>query len=116
VTDRGSGMDEATIASAFDRGFSPDGSSGLGLPLCKIIIEEHGGTISITAPPGGTEILFTIPLAEEEIMNSPLILVVEDDKNISRATRAMLELEGYRVYTADTLAEGKALTEKYNPT
>lgn len=48
-------------------------------------------------------------------MNSPLILVVEDDKNISRATRAMLELEGYRVYTADTLAEGKALTEKYKP-
>lgn len=67
VTDHGSGMDEATIASAFDRGFSPDGSSGLGLPLCKIIIEEHGGTISIHSTPGvGTEILFTIPLAEEE--------------------------------------------------
>jgi signal transduction histidine kinase len=67
VTDRGSGMDEATIASAFNRGFSPDGSSGLGLPLCKIIIEEHGGTISIHSTPGvGTEILFTIPLAEEE--------------------------------------------------
>ena len=48
-------------------------------------------------------------------MNSPLILVVEDDKNISRATSAMLELEGYRVYTADTLTEGEALAEKYNP-
>jgi DNA-binding response OmpR family regulator len=48
-------------------------------------------------------------------MTSPLILIVEDDKNISRATRAMLELDGYRVYTAQTLAEGKALTEKYDP-
>jgi len=48
-------------------------------------------------------------------MNTPLILVVEDDKNISRATRAMLELEGYRVYTAETLADGKSLTEKYKP-
>jgi DNA-binding response OmpR family regulator len=48
-------------------------------------------------------------------MMNPLILVVEDDKNISRATRAMLELEGYRVFTAGTLAEGEALTEKYNP-
>jgi signal transduction histidine kinase len=67
VTDRGTGMDEATAARAFDRGFSLDGSSGLGLPLCKIIIEEHGGTISIDSAPGaGTEILFTIPLAEEE--------------------------------------------------
>jgi signal transduction histidine kinase len=66
VTDRGSGMDEATIANAFNRGFSPDGSSGLGLPLCKIIVEEHGGTIKINSTPGkGTEILFTIPLSEE---------------------------------------------------
>ena len=48
-------------------------------------------------------------------MTSPLILVIEDDKNISRATRAMLELEGYRVETAETLAEGDALTEKYKP-
>jgi DNA-binding response OmpR family regulator len=48
-------------------------------------------------------------------MTSPLILIVEDDKNISRATRAMLELEGYRVQTAQTLAEGSALTEKYDP-
>jgi signal transduction histidine kinase len=68
VTDRGTGMDEATLAHAFDRGFSRDGSSGLGLPLCKIIIEEHGGKIWYqTAPPArGTEILFTLPLAEEE--------------------------------------------------
>lgn len=48
-------------------------------------------------------------------MLNPLILVVEDDKNINRATRAMLELEGYRVYTADTLAEGRSLTETLNP-
>jgi len=48
-------------------------------------------------------------------MTNPLILVIEDDKNISRATRAMLELEGYRVYTAETLAEGNTLTEKYKP-
>jgi len=48
-------------------------------------------------------------------MTSPLILVIEDDKNISRATRAMLELEGYRAYTAETLAEGNLLTEKYKP-
>jgi len=66
VIDCGSGMDEATVARAFDRGFSRDGSSGLGLPLCKIIVEEHGGTIKVSSVPGkGTEILFTIPLEEE---------------------------------------------------
>lgn len=72
VTDRGSGMDKATLDRAFDRGFSKDGSSGLGLPLCRIIIEEHGGTIKIESTPGkGTEILFTIPLAEEENHEQP---------------------------------------------
>jgi len=66
VTDRGSGMDGETLAHVFDRGYSRDGSSGLGLPLCKIIVEEHGGTIKISSVPGkGTDILFTIPLAEE---------------------------------------------------
>lgn len=48
-------------------------------------------------------------------MTNPLILVIEDDKNISLGTRTMLELEGYRVYTAESLAEGKALTEKHKP-
>jgi len=72
VTDHGTGMDEATLASAFDRGFSRDGSSGLGLPLCKIIVEEHGGTIKIDSALGkGTEILFTLPLAEEDNHEKP---------------------------------------------
>jgi signal transduction histidine kinase len=72
VTDRGSGMDAETLAHAFDRGYSRDGSSGLGLPLCKIIVEEHGGTIRISSVPGrGTEILFTIPLAKEGNHDEP---------------------------------------------
>ncbi|WP_458861804.1 response regulator [Acidaminobacterium chupaoyuni] len=48
-------------------------------------------------------------------MTNPLILVIEDDKNISLGTRTMLELEGYRVYTAESLAESKTLTEKHKP-
>lgn len=48
-------------------------------------------------------------------MKKSVILVVEDDKNISRATAAMLELKGYEVYTADTLAAGRDMTEKHDP-
>lgn len=48
-------------------------------------------------------------------METPLILIVEDDRNISRATASMLELQGYRVYTASTLAEGKVLADKCSP-
>jgi DNA-binding response OmpR family regulator len=48
-------------------------------------------------------------------MENPLILIVEDDKNISRATSAILELQGYRVYCAGNLTEGKILAEKCCP-
>lgn len=65
VSDRGSGMDAETLAHVFDRGYSRDGSSGLGLPLCKTIVEEHGGKIWLTSIPGrGTDVFFTLPLAE----------------------------------------------------
>lgn len=36
------------------------------------------------------------------------ILIVEDDADIMRATRTALELEGYRVAAADTLAKARA--------
>lgn len=48
-------------------------------------------------------------------MDTPLILIVEDDKNISRATASLLELKGYHVCTAQTLAEGKAAVDSLAP-
>jgi len=61
--DHGDGMDAETREAAFDRGFSRDGSSGLGLMLCREIVEAMGGSISLESEPGkGTTI--TIELAE----------------------------------------------------
>jgi two-component system nitrogen regulation sensor histidine kinase NtrY len=54
VEDRGKGMRDDELKNAMLPFFStkPSGS-GLGLPLCREIVEAHGGTLSITPRVGG---------------------------------------------------------------
>jgi len=54
VEDRGKGMRDDVMKNALLPFFStkPSGS-GLGLPLCREIVEAHGGTLSIRPRPGG---------------------------------------------------------------
>jgi signal transduction histidine kinase len=66
VTDRGGGIPEEMMPRIFYRGMSGDGSSGLGLTICKDIVQTHGGEIFISSELGtGTEVWFTVPLAKE---------------------------------------------------
>lgn len=60
-------MDAETASRAFERGFSADGSSGFGLAICRSIIEEYGGRITLESSLGnGTEVTILLPLAKEE--------------------------------------------------
>ena len=55
VSDNGHGMDEAVLARAFDESFTtkPAGKGrGLGLFLCRTLIEEAGGRIELASTPG----------------------------------------------------------------
>ncbi|NLI93678.1 MAG: hypothetical protein GX434_16245 [Peptococcaceae bacterium] len=66
VADDGDGIEPALKPHIFERGFSGDGSSGLGLAICKEIIEEHGGEIRLESEHGkGTIIYFTLPRRKE---------------------------------------------------
>ena len=68
--DNGKGMDEETVKKIFNYGFTtkpPGKGSGLGLYMCKYIIELHGGDIKVQSTPGvGTTFLLTIPAFTEE--------------------------------------------------
>jgi signal transduction histidine kinase len=82
VCDTGSGIAPADLPHIFDRFYRADsarttagsgqatdaGSTGLGLPIAKALIEAHGGRIwAVNRPEGGACLHFTLPVAAPEV-------------------------------------------------
>jgi signal transduction histidine kinase len=73
VNDTGEGIAEEDIPHVFERFYRADpsrtpsqGSSGLGLAICKAWVEAMGGTIGVESKvEQGSHLWFTLPLAEE---------------------------------------------------
>ncbi|MGZ3278807.1 MAG: sensor histidine kinase [Caulobacteraceae bacterium] len=66
VADNGAGVDEGNAAQIFTNLFTtkPEGM-GLGLPICKAIVEAHGGRLDLTRnDPCGAIFSFTLPVME----------------------------------------------------
>ena len=127
VSDEGSGISAERIPQLF-RKFSrvePEGQggdTGLGLAVCKGIVEAHGGRIWAESEGlgRGTRLVFTLPAVDEvatigprptpgrsvEIPrpneDRPRILVVDDDPQMLRYVRGILSKTGYSpIVTAD---------------
>jgi PAS domain S-box-containing protein len=68
VSDNGSGFPEPFLAKAFEPYTTTKAKgTGLGLPIVKKIVEEHGGSISIQNQPlGGTSVSILLPVLEEK--------------------------------------------------
>jgi nitrogen fixation/metabolism regulation signal transduction histidine kinase len=66
IRDTGPGMSRETIERIFDPYFSTkDSGTGLGLPIAKKIIEEHGGTIQVSSERrAGTAVTIDLPVEE----------------------------------------------------
>jgi signal transduction histidine kinase len=71
VADDGEGIAPEDVSRAFDRFWRggdaaarPSGGAGLGLSICRAIVEAHGGRIWIEPGPSrGTRVCFTLPTA-----------------------------------------------------
>ncbi|MEO8380662.1 MAG: HAMP domain-containing sensor histidine kinase [Acidobacteriota bacterium] len=71
VTDNGSGIDPIVLPHVFERfrqgtGAPRKGGLGLGLAICRYIVEEHGGSIAIHSdgPDRGTAVTVEVPLID----------------------------------------------------
>ena len=72
VADDGTGISPADLPFLFDRFYRAErsrssratGGAGLGLPICRVIAQLHGGDIRIESSPNkGTTVIVTLPLA-----------------------------------------------------
>ena len=63
VHDSGSGIDPSNLKQVFDPFYTTKTrGTGLGLPICRRVVEAHGGTINAqSGPGGGAEFVITLP-------------------------------------------------------
>jgi two-component system sensor kinase FixL len=68
IADNGPGLDESVAAKLFQPFVTTKAAGmGVGLSICRTIVEAHGGRIWTEANPGGGAVFrFSVPLAEEE--------------------------------------------------
>ncbi|NOY93623.1 MAG: response regulator [Deltaproteobacteria bacterium] len=130
VSDTGEGMDAETMRHAFDPFFTTKAvgkGTGLGLATVHGVVERAGGRVSVRSAPGqGTtfEILLPLvdaPLTEKVIRDSSpsagageTLLVVEDEKAVSRLVVEALEGAGYRVMVAHDGNEALSIFDEHH--
>lgn len=142
VTDTGSGIAPEDLENIFQTYVSRDAETqngyGLGLALCKIIIEKMGGTISVNSKLGeGSTFRFILPFegtiggmsknsrtttnsrtirvsTKTDVQNAPLILVAEDEDSNFELVRIVLA-KRYRLLRAVNGIEAVTFCEDEHP-
>ena len=122
VSDTGSGMDADTKARLFEPFFTTKEQgkgTGLGLSICHSIITQHGGSITVSSPPGSGAV-FTILLPASRsheishdhkdqipgpVADGVRIMVMDDEEMVSKIAREMLQGSGLFMLAADAFIE-----------
>ena len=134
VADQGRGIPAEDLPRLF-RKFSrrkdrdKEGDTGLGLAICKGIVEAHGGRIHAESDgPGlGARFVFTLPVtqgagptprsarSQDGGQSAGTVLVVDDDPMILRSVRDALSTAGFRPVVTEDPEEALALMEEHSP-
>ena len=119
VKDTGAGIDSEQLPHIFDRFWQAKKRErrgiGLGLSICKAIVEAHGGRIWAESTPGsGTTLFFTIPAAPQsetstERKSVAHILLVDDRPENLVSLKAILDRPDYNLVTAQSGKEALEL-------
>ena len=126
VADTGPGIAPALRHRVFEPFFTtkPVGiGSGLGLSVCRGIVESHGGLIEVSdAPGGGAHVIVSLPLAASgppapagepdpalDVIRGKRVLVVDDEPLVAGLLVELLEGDGHHVEVA---GNGRAALER----
>jgi PAS domain S-box-containing protein len=128
VTDTGPGIPSDVERRLFEPFYTtkPLGQgTGLGLPICKGIVEGHGGTISVEGRPGeGARFIVSLPVGAPATGAEPIapepapewrgrtVLVIDDEAAVADVTAEILAAEGLDVTTVNSAAEALGLLDR----
>ena len=73
VTDSGPGIPAETLPHVFEPFFTTKREGmGMGLPICRTIVQSHGGDVRVrNNPAGGTTVVFTLPPCDGADQGAP---------------------------------------------
>jgi signal transduction histidine kinase/DNA-binding response OmpR family regulator len=130
VEDNGIGIRQEDIEKLFiefqqlDSGMAKRSQgTGLGLALCKRMVEAQGGSVGVHSAPGKGSIFYAVlpraPMPETMAQkldatfesvesDTPTILIIEDDEKVREWLSRTLTQAGYRIETAASGAEALA--------
>ena len=133
IADSGPGVPAEIAGRIFDPFFTtkaPGQGTGLGLSLCRGIVDGHNGVLRLEATPGGgATFVIELPVgapaeadaaqrAEARLDEAPVktILVVDDEPDVAELLAEALRLDGHRVDTANsgTAALDRLLDRSYD--
>jgi CheY-like chemotaxis protein len=121
VSDTGCGIAKEEQDRIFDRLYqvkagdaTTEQGVGLGLYLCRELVQLHGGNIWVESELGkGTTFFFVLPKSQQLLRSN--VLIIDDDPDLLDLLRQILVAEQYNVRTARDGREGLAEMRRQTP-
>jgi signal transduction histidine kinase/HAMP domain-containing protein len=136
VQDFGKGMTEEFRERLFTKFEHAQGAlrresqgMGLGLAICRHLVQAHKGKIWVVSKAGeGSTFTFSLPISETSALPAAgaerpaklsatprLVLVIDDDEDVTRILSYVFESQGHRVIAAHSGREAIDLAKRYRP-
>ena len=132
VSDNGAGIPPAIRSRIFDPFFTtkPVGAgTGIGLGVCRGIVEAHGGSLALTNSDGGARFVVRLPVRQgsngagavtttkadgETANDGRSVLIADDEAEVGRLLSEMLSAQGYRCDVVGSGEAAQALLERHD--